>query len=200
MTGARLIFVRHAEPDDAMRDRVYGRTDVELSAIGREHADEIAAALVAEPIAAVYASPLRRALASAEPLARALALEPIVVDDLREIDFGELEGLTVDEAARRYPVEAQWMIAPAGASFPGGESVDSLRERAVSAAGEIAARHIGETAAVFSHAVVIRALVADALAMSPDAMFRLDQSYGGLSVIEWFDGVPFVRAVNAARI
>jgi probable phosphoglycerate mutase len=51
--------------------------------------------------------------------------------------------------------------------------------------------------AVFSHAVVIRVIVADALAMPLDAMFRLDQSYGGITIIEWFDGRPFVRMVNA---
>jgi alpha-ribazole phosphatase/probable phosphoglycerate mutase len=197
MTGAPVIFVRHAEPQDEMRGRVYGRIDVELSARGRRHAEEIAATLVTEPIVAVYSSPLRRAVATARPLARALGLEPIVVADLREIDFGELEGLTVDEAAERYPAEAQWMNAPAGASFPGGESVASLGERAVRAAREIAVRHEGETVAVFSHAVVIRAIVADALAMPLDAMFRLDQSYGGVTIIEWFDGQPFVRMVNA---
>ena len=90
------------------------------------------------------------------------------------------------------------MTAPARASFPGGESVASLHERAVRAARKIAARHAGETVAVFSHAVVIRSIVADALAMPLDAMFRLDQSYGGLTTIEWFDGQPFVRMVNAA--
>jgi broad specificity phosphatase PhoE len=78
--------------------------------------------------------------------------------------------------------------------------VAALRRRAVAAAQAIAARHDGETAAVFSHAVVIRAILADALAMPPDAMFRLDQSYGGISVVEWFDGNPFVRLVNAVRL
>jgi alpha-ribazole phosphatase/probable phosphoglycerate mutase len=197
MTGARLIFVRHAEPHDEMRGRVYGSTDVELSERGRRHAEEIAARLVSEPVAAVYSSPLRRAVATAGPLARVRGVEPIVVADLREIDFGELEGLTVAEAAERYPAEAQWMTAPTGASFPGGESVAALRERAVRAAQEIAARHAGETVVIFSHAVVIRAIVANALAMPVDAMFRLDQSYGGITTIEWFDGQPYVRMVNA---
>jgi broad specificity phosphatase PhoE len=198
MTGARLIFVRHAEPHEGMRNRVVGRTDVELSADGVAHAETIAVRLATEPIAAVYSSPLRRAVATAAPLAHMLGFELIPVDDLREIDFGELEELTVDEATERYPVESKWMIAPAGASFPGGESIASLRERAVGAAHRIAARHEGETVAVFSHAVVIRTIVADALSMPPDAMFRLDQSYCGITILEWFDGQPFVRMVNAA--
>jgi broad specificity phosphatase PhoE len=198
MSGARLIFVRHAETHNEMRGRVVGRTDVALSTDGVAHAERIGVRLATEPIAAVYSSPLRRALATAAPLARTLGLEVTTAADLREIDFGELEGLTVGEATERYPVEANWMTAPAGARFPGGESVASLRERAVGAAHHIAAGHQGETVAVFSHAVVIRAIVADALSMPPDAMFRLDQSYGGVTILEWFDAQPFVRMVNAA--
>jgi ribonuclease H / adenosylcobalamin/alpha-ribazole phosphatase len=200
MNGTRLILVRHAEPHEEVRDRIYGRLDPELSERGRGHAAAIAAELAGEPIAAVYTSPRLRAQATAAPLAARLGLEARVEDDLREIDFGELEGLTLAEAVERYPDESRWMTAPAGARFPGGESVAALRARAVAAAGVIAARHEGETAAVFSHAVVIRAILADALAMAPDAMFRLDQSYGGISVVEWFDGNRFVRVVNAVRL
>jgi ribonuclease H / adenosylcobalamin/alpha-ribazole phosphatase len=200
VSGARLILVRHAEPDEEVRNRIYGRLDPELSERGREHATAIAADLQDEPVAAVYTSPRRRAQATAAPLASRLGVEVRVEDDLREIDFGELEGLTVAEAVDRYPAESQWMAAPAGALFPGGESVAALRARAIAAAQSIAARHEGGTAAVFTHAVVIRAILADALAMAPDAMFRLDQSYGGISVVEWFDGNPFVRVVNAVRL
>ena len=187
MSGARLILVRHAEPHEEVRDRIYGRLDPELSEHGRAHAAAIAAELADEPIAVVYTSPRLRARATAAPLAARLGLEPRVEDELREIDFGELEGLTLAEAVERYPDESRWMAAPAAALFPGGESVATLRARAIAATGVIAARHEGETAAVFSHAVVIRAILVDALAMAPDAMFRLDLSYGGISVVEWFD-------------
>jgi broad specificity phosphatase PhoE len=200
VTRARLIFVRHAEPHDEMRGRIYGRLDPELSERGREHAGALAAELAGEPIAAVYTSPQLRARATAAPLAARLGIEARLEADLREIDFGELEGLTLAEGVERYPAESRWMLAPAGAVFPGGESVAAMRKRAVASAHAIATRHDGETAAVFSHAVVIRAILADALAMPPDAMFRLDQSHGGISVVEWFDGNPFVRLVNAVRL
>ena len=200
MSVARLLFIRHAEPDEWLRGRIYGRLDPGLSEHGNAHADALAADLAREQIVAVYTSPLQRARATAAPLAARLGLEALVEADLRELDFGELEGLTVSEAAERYPVESGWMLAPGDAVFPGGETVAALRARAIGAARAIAERHADATVAVFTHAVTIRAILADALAMPPDAIFRLDQSYGGISVVEWFDGNPFVRVVNAARL
>src|SRR5437763_1509099 len=136
----------------------------------------------------------------ADLLATRVGLEALVEPDLRELDFGELEGLTVAEAADRYPIESGWMLAPGDAVFPGGESVAELRARAIGVARTIAERHADATVAVFTHAVTIRAILADALTMPPAAMFRLDQSYGGISIVEWFEGNPFVRVVNAARL
>jgi len=200
MSAARLLLIRHAEVEEAMQKRVFGRLDVELSDAGRERAERLARTLAAEPIAAVYSSPLRRALDTAAPLTHELGLEPIVVDDLRELDFGDLEGLTLAEIEERFPHVVAWMTAPAAVAFPGGESVAALLERTVRAVRGIAELHPGETVAVLAHAVVIRAVLADALAMPLDAMFRLDPSHGGISVVEWHDGRPFVRTVNAPRL
>jgi probable phosphoglycerate mutase len=197
MTPARVIFVRHAEPEEAIRGRVYGSLDVELSPEGRAHSGRLAESLAREPIAAVYTSPLRRARDTAAPLAAALGLEPVAVDDLSELDFGELEGLTVDEVAARHPAQLGWIAAPANAAFPGGESVAALHGRATRAAREIAGRHAGEIVAAFSHSVTIHAIVADALGLPLDSLFRFELSHGGISVVDWLDGSPFVRAVNA---
>lgn len=200
MNGTRLIFVRHAEPDHAMRDRIYGRLDPPLSSRGRGQADQLATTLAREPVTAVYTSPQLRARETAAPLAALLGLEPVVEPDLREIDFGELEGLTPAEAAERHPVATAWLTAPGTADFPGGESVVGVRIRAVAAAERIAAQHPEAAVAVFGHAVAIRTILAQALAMEPHALFRIDQSYGGISVVEWFDGNPFLRVVNAVRL
>jgi broad specificity phosphatase PhoE len=200
VSAARVLLIRHAEVEEAMQTRVFGRLDVQLSDAGRERAERLGRTLSAEPIAAVYSSPLRRALDTAAPLTRELRLEPVVLDDLRELDFGDLEGLTLAEIAERFPDSVAWMTAPAAVAFPGGESVAALQERSVRAVRGIAGLHAGETVAVFAHAVVIRTVLADALAMPLDAMFRLDPSHGGISVLEWHDGRPFVRTVNAPRL
>jgi alpha-ribazole phosphatase len=196
----RLILVRHAEPATEVRGRVYGRLDVELSPAGEAHASELAETLSSQSISAVYSSPLRRSIATAAPPATRLGLELRLDDRLAEIDFGELEGLPVEEVRERHPELYRWMRAPASVRFPGGESVAELRARAVDAAKEIADAHVGATVAVFSHSVTLRAILADALGLDGDALFRIDQSYGGISVIEQSREMTLVRTVNAQRL
>jgi broad specificity phosphatase PhoE len=192
---SRQILIRHAEPDESMRGRSYGRLDVPLSAAGRRQAEGVALALDEMSIDAVYASPLRRALETAAPLACARGLEPIVHEGLREVDFGELEGLAYAEIERERPeVYESWMRNPTDIRFPGGEAFADLRERALSAAAEIRAGH--ESVAVVAHGGVTRAILAAALGMPDEAIFRLDQPYAAISVIDWVAGSAVVRAVN----
>ena len=80
--------------------------------------------------------------------------------------------------------------------FPGGESVADVQRRAVAAARQIADAHPGETAVVVSHGVTLRMVLADALRMPLDAIFRLELSHCGISVVDWFGDRALVRSVN----
>ena len=184
--ATRLLLVRHAETDPAVRGRCYGRLEVGPLA-RRAAAGRGARGGAAEyPLAAVYSSPLSRALDTARAIAPAHGLEPAVDDDLREIDFGELEGLTYEEIeAERPEVFRAWMETPTSVRFPGGESFADLRGRVLRAVGAIRERHAGEAAAVVAHGGVVRVVLADALGLADGAVFRLDQAYGGLSVVDW---------------
>ncbi|NUR78691.1 MAG: histidine phosphatase family protein [Thermoleophilia bacterium] len=194
----RLLLIRHAQPDEQARGRCYGRLDVGLSARGQRRAQLIARTLERIPLAAVYSSPSARALETATPLAAAHRLGPHVDDALREIDFGELEGRSYDEIrAARPDLYRSWMQTPTRVRFPGGESYLQLRARAVEAMDAIRTRHQGSLAAIVSHGGVLRAMLADCLRMPGEAVFRLDQSYGALSIIDWLDDTPLVRLVNA---
>lgn len=196
--ATRLVLVRHAETEESARGRCYGRLDVPLSPRGLRQAEALGAALAELPLAAVYASPLARALDTARPIAAAQELDPVVLDALRELDFGEVEGLRYDEIeAQRPELFRAWMDDPAGVPFPGGESLGDLRARVLPAAAEIRARHVREAVAVVAHGGVIRIVLAEALGLADGALFRLDQAEGGVSVVDWLDGVPLVRTANA---
>jgi len=190
----RLLLIRHADPAEEVRGRCYGGLDVGLSARGRERARELAEALGGTGLDAVYASPRRRALETAAALGPA----PIVDDRLRELEFGEFEGRTYDEIAASHPeIYRCWMETPTEVRFPGGESYADLRSRALEAAADLRARHAGETVAAVTHAGVVRAVVADALGMPDGAIFRLGQDYGAVTRLDWIDGVPVLRLLNA---
>jgi broad specificity phosphatase PhoE len=191
----RVVLVRHCEPDESMRGRLYGALDIPLSAAGYEQARAIAGALEGIRLDAVFSSPLRRALETAAPLARARGLEPVVHDGLRELSFGEVEGLSYDEIARERPeLFERWMSDPTGTRFPEGERFGDLRNRALEAAAEIRTEH--ESAAIVAHGGITRAILAAALGMPDDTIFRLDQPYGAISVVDWIDGSAVVRGIN----
>lgn len=200
MSTTRLVLVRHTEPHEEVHGRCYGVTDCELSEAGSIHAQQLGEAFAGRTFDALYSSPLRRALATAAPLGRVLGLEPIPVDDLREIDCGELEGLTWAEVTSRYPELFAWNKVPVGFRFPGGESYADLVERAMHAVGTIRDRHAGETIAVVAHGGVIRSVLTAVLGMSEADLFRISLSYGGISVVDWIDGAPVVRLVNGDRL
>jgi alpha-ribazole phosphatase len=200
VTTTRLVLIRHAEPHEEVHGRCYGVTDCELSEAGAIHAQQLGDAFAGRAFDALYSSPLRRALATAAPLGHVLGLEPVSVDDLREIDCGELEGLTWDEVAARYPEIFAWNKVPVGFRFPGGESYAGLAERTTRAAETIRDRHAGETIAVVAHGGVIRSVLTAILGMPEADLFRISLSYGGISVVDWIDDTPVVRLVNGDRL
>jgi alpha-ribazole phosphatase len=188
---SRLILVRHCEPQEDARGLCYGRLDIGLSDAGRQHAERLAAALARHEWDAVYASPRLRARETAVAVNR-----DVVIDDgLREIDFGELEGRSYDEIAATDPeLYRAWMERPTTVHFPGGESFAELRVRALEALDRIRAAH--EVAVVVTHGGVLRAGLAAWLGMPDEAIFRLDQRYGGVTIVDWVEDVPLVRLMN----
>jgi broad specificity phosphatase PhoE len=173
-----LVLCRHADPARPGQGAVLAR------------------ALNAAAFAAVYTSPLERAGATAAAVAHEHGLAPIVVDDLREIDFGDVDGLAFDD----YPKQLQDALLrePARARFPGGESYAELKSRVGMAMQKIVAAHAHDTVGLVTHAGVIRAALATWLQIPDEAVFRIDQRYTSVNVVEWIDGVPVARLVNGS--
>lgn len=195
--ATRLLLLRHGEVEEGARGRIYGRLDPALSPAGRDQAEAAARLAAAARPVAIYTSPSVRAQDSAAPLAALLGLAPIVEPRLREIEFGELEGLTFAEAERRDPVTwREWMERPGEVRFPGGECWDEIRARAVEAAESIAAAHAAAPVAVVTHGGVIRALLAEALAIPASRTFRMEVGFGSLTILRREPFGWMVEAVN----
>ena len=195
--AVRLVLVRHTEPIEKARGRCYGSSDVGLSPAGQEHASEIALQLADLSVATVFSSPRRRALDTAAPIAAVHDLPVEVLPGVRELDFGEIEGRTYEEIERDRPdLWRRWMSEPTAVRFPGGEGYGDLRRRVVAATDRLRTGHGGKTCVVVAHGGVIRAVLSATLGLPDEDIFRFDQSYGGITVIDWFDETPVIRLAN----
>ena len=156
-----LWLVRHAATAMTGNRWAGSRSDPPLTDDGRAAAAELASRLAGRLPAgtAVVSSPSRRAVETAAPIAAGLGVEVELDDDLREVDVGDLEGLTFDEGAARFPELAQRLLASEREiDWPGGERVADLRARAGAAMERLDARP-GTVAVVVSHGGVIGELI-----------------------------------------
>jgi 2,3-bisphosphoglycerate-dependent phosphoglycerate mutase len=194
----RLIAVRHGETDWNAEARLQGQLDIALNARGRAQAQALARALDDEPIDALYASDLRRALATAQPLARAVGLEVRTLQTLRERAFGCFEGLTYAEIEERHPAEtARWRRREPDFAVGGGETLLDFQSRCVAAVCGLAEVHAGQTIAVVAHGGVLDALYRSAMRIGLQAprtwelgnasINRLLWTPQGLAVTGWND-------------
>jgi broad specificity phosphatase PhoE len=182
----------------SVQRRYSGRGNPELTDTGRQQADDAARHLGAKGgIAAVVSSPLKRAHDTAKAAADALGLTVEIDDDLIETDFGEWEGLTFPEAAKRHPeVHGRW-LRDTSLQPPGGESFDEVQHRVQRARDRIIVDHGPGTVLVVSHVTPIKTLLRLALGAGPSILHRLHLDLASLSIAEFYpDDGASVRLVN----
>jgi alpha-ribazole phosphatase len=191
-----IWLIRHGTPDD-VNGRCYGHQDVALSPEGKEQALDVSARLARESISQIYSSDLRRAFETANIIAEPHGLSVQTVPDLREMHFGDLEGLTYEEIQERRPDIFQlWMTCPTETQFPNGECFRDLNVRVMRALDQVLARHNGESIAIVAHAGVIRLLLGRALSIPDKEVFRLAQRYGAINRVRYSDHGPIVELIN----
>jgi len=169
-----VLLVRHGESGSmtggaslALTD---GQTDPPLAPGGTVDAELVGARLARQHIDAIYTSPLRRCVETAGPLARSLGITPRVERDLREVFMGEWEGglyrkkfAEKDPIAQRVFTEQRWDV------IPGAEPATEFANRVRSVITLIAAAHVGERVAVFTHSGLIGEALAQASGAEPFA-------------------------------
>ena len=192
----RMILVRHGQTEWNRVERFRGRADVPLDETGLAQAEATGRRIAAEwQPAAVYSSPLSRAVKTAEAIAGHFGLPVQVHPSLTDIDYGEWQGLTPDEARERWPrVTDAWLNAPQVARIPGGETLDDVRDRAMEAVRALAARHEGQTIVLVGHTVVNRAILLAVLGLGNGRFWRLRQDTCAINVFE-VEGDVFILAL-----
>lgn len=178
--------MRHGEVAERYHN-VFGgsRIDMELSQRGLAHGAAIARWLADTKIDAVYASPMKRVQQTMAPLLEQRGLEPTIVPDLREMDFGDWTGYRWDEVQEKFGVSAfDWLEIIEEAGIPNGESAQHLIDRVQPALLKILHDNANRTVAIFCHGGIIRVMLALLLEMPLKRMAHFNVEYGSISVVE----------------
>lgn len=193
----RIIFVRHGQTKWNLELKYQGHSDIELTETGLRQAELVAARLACEPVQAVYASDLGRALKTAEVIANVHNVSVKTIPALREYYFGEWEGLTHKQISARWPdIYAEFFKHPDEIRVPGGETFGELKQRAQSAIETLVANHPDQTVVVVSHGGTIRTIVCAALGIHLNRVWGIRQDNTAVSIIEYYDDSSIVTLLN----
>ncbi|MEU3274568.1 histidine phosphatase family protein [Saccharomonospora sp. NPDC006951] len=183
--ASQLLLIRHGASASAKESEPFplvgGQGDPELAEEGRTQAELLARRLAeeneAEPLSAVYITPLRRTAQTAAPLTRALGITPEVEPDLREVHLGEWEGgLFRKHVAENHPVTQRLATEQRWDVIPGAEPNERFAARVKAAIERIAAAHVDQRVAVFTHGGVIGQAIALASGSSALTFVGADNS------------------------
>jgi len=216
-----LYLIRHGETEGGETRRYKGTMDVLLSEKGVRQMRRVSRYISQNTgLKAVYTSDLSRAVKSAEIIAEPHGLKPIIMPELRERNFGIWEGMSLDDIKERYPEEFDaWAGNPLKYSPMGGESTIEVRDRVIGALDGILRNYRGKghgvkvsvnsesvskkltlktdtNIAIVSHGGVNRIILCHLLGIPLENIFRIEQDYGALNIIEFWDKYPVVKAIN----
>jgi broad specificity phosphatase PhoE len=185
----QLWLVRHGATEWAESGRHTGRTDIPLNDTGREQAVTLGERLRGHTFALVLTSPLSRASDTARLAGFADVAD--VDDDLREWDYGDVEGMRTEEIRERHPGWTIWR-----GPWSGGETIDEVATRADRVLARV--RTVDGDVLVFSHGHLLRVLAARWLGLEPDAGGMLALSTATISLLGWEREAPVIERWNEA--
>lgn len=194
----RLFLLRHGQTEMSRANVFCGRgLDPALTPEGAAMAAAFAAAYRSTAWRAIYSSPLRRARATAEPLAHALSMGVEERDDLAELDYGRWDGRSAEEVARAYHTEYErWTADPAWNPPTGGETAVALAQRMTRAIEQIQHTYHDGNVLVVSHKASIRVAICALLGVDVGRFrYRFGCPVGSVSIVEFGTHGPLAATV-----
>ena len=180
----RLLLIRHAEVEARYQGVFGGRIDMGLSPRGHEQAAALAKYLHPRPLSAIYASPMKRVQQTLAPLLVNGAPKPVVLPDLREVDFGDWTGLAWDEVHAKFGISAfAWLEQLECDGIANAESAETLQKRVEPCLRQILADRCGQQVAVFCHGGIIRMLLGILLRWPLARMGAFEIEYASLTQV-----------------
>ena len=188
----KIYLARHGQTEWNKKLTFRGRADIPLNESGHREAHALLHALKDKKIEAIYTSPLRRSIETAQPVGDFFHLEIVPVQGLIDINYGDWEGLSFNEVKKRYGEQyKKWEKNPDLIRFPNGETLDEAKERSFRAFKNIAGKHPEKSILIIPHRVINKILLCALLNLSNSHFWELKQDTGCINLIE-YSGERFV--------
>ena len=193
-----LYFMRHGETTYSRTGGYCGDLDAELTDNGNKMAAAFAAAHKATAWTAAYVSPMKRTIATAKPLCDAVGLEMQLRDGLKEIRYGEWEGLTQAYVKEHYAEDyIRWLAEPAWNAPTGGETSVQIASRASLVVAEIEQKHKSGNVLVVSHKATIRIILCSLLGIDLGRYRdRINTLAGSISIVQFREHGPLLEVLG----
>ena len=195
----RLFLVRHGELTTSSEWRYVGHMDVDMTANGVEQIKRVGLHLIKQNIDIILSSDLKRSARSAEIIGGLTGIEPEQDKNFREINIGRWEGLTKDEIMEKFRAEFKEREQNLSEfRVENGESYVDLERRVIPALKACIEKYRGKNLLLVAHGGVNRVILCNALQLHLDNLVRIDQAYGCLNIIDYFEDISVVRLLNDA--
>ncbi len=183
----KLILIRHGETKWNLESKTQGCQNIGLTSIGVKQCELLGKRLVKmrKDYMKIYSSDLDRCYLTSQILDKNIKVGINIVDDLREMNFGRWEGLTIKEIKNNYKQHYHlWRNEPDSATIPGGESLINVQKRCLSAVHSIMDRHSEGTILIVSHSIAIKTIILGLLEMDLKHFYKMSINNMSISEME----------------
>ncbi len=193
----RFILIRHGQTGWNREAKFRGRVDIDLDEAGMKQAEAVADRLTGCEAAAIYSSPLKRAMTTAEPISRRLGLQVVPLEGINDMNFGSWEGRSIDEVRdQNKELFDMWRYSPEKLSIPGGETLDDVQQRVAATMDDLAAKHENDTVLLVTHRVVCKVLLCHLLGLDNSHFWQIAQDTAAVNRFQVVGGRSTVTLIN----
>jgi broad specificity phosphatase PhoE len=193
----RVYLVRHGTTEWNREEIFRGRVDCGLNEAGRAEATAVAAYFEGVELEGIYTSPLARAAETAAAIAVGRGMEVVSDPAFIDLDFGEWQGHPLKEVREKYPeLYRAWRERPQEVTFPGGENLDQVRERAWEGLLKVVRENPDRTVVIVSHRVITKILICAALGLDNSHFWQIKQDTTAVNCLEYARGIFIVSLLN----
>ncbi|NLY85884.1 MAG: histidine phosphatase family protein [Tissierellia bacterium] len=181
----KIYLIRHGQSEWNLLSKVQGQKDANLTDLGREQARKLGERLIDEDIDIIYSSDLSRALETAKIISSIINKPIVESKEIREINFGIWEGLTLEEILKKHKEQYLiWMKNPVQFKLEGAETLEALKDRVMNYVEKIILENKDKNIAIVSHNATLKIIILNLLGMGNAFYKNISLHNVSLSIVE----------------